>query len=184
MNIALISFGAEYSQRLPHKNYKRLNGKELCRYTFDFIIELQKIYNFPYYVFTESEIIKNIANEYNYIVIECSKESRDGKEGTILVQETIKADYYFKFPFTSPIRDINNIKFNMNICLNNNINFAYMANFKNMLNPKLTGSMFFWKAEHTLTPENRTVLLPDYFDFDIDTQEDFDRVENYLKELK
>jgi CMP-N-acetylneuraminic acid synthetase len=181
--IALISFGAEQSRRLPGKNYKILCGKELCRYTFDFIKE--HLPEYPYYVFTDSEVIKKIALEYDIIVIDCKKEERDGVNGTILVQDTIKADYYFKLPFTSPIRDVKNIKFNMDLCLNNKVNFAYTANFKaDIMKPKPTGSLFFWKDEKTNNAEYRTVVLPDYFDFDIDYQTDFDRVEKYLKGLK
>jgi CMP-N-acetylneuraminic acid synthetase len=182
MKIALISFGAEHSQRLPCKNYKLLNGKEVCRYTFDFIKKYFSEY--PYYVFTDSKLIEKIAKEYNFNTVWCSKDSRNGEKGTILVQSLIKADCYFNLFFTSPVRNFKNIKFNMDLCVNNNINYAHMASFKNQSKPKITYNMSFWRDEKIKNPEYRTVLLPDYFDFDINTQDDFNAVEKYIKENK
>lgn len=187
MKIAMYSFGAEYSQRLPHKNYKILYGKEVCRYTFYFIKELQKIFDFQYYVFTDSEIIKNIAAEYKFNIIWCTKEWRDGIVGNRRIHEIMKADKYFSFSFTSPIRDILNIKQNILICLKSDVKSAYSLNIKNPVKPIATGSMFFWTKEQLNQNDVRdynSICLPDWYDFDIDTQKEFDRVEKYLKENK
>jgi CMP-N-acetylneuraminic acid synthetase len=180
--LALYSFGAKHSERLPQKNYKMLCGIEVCRYTFDFV--KNNFSNIPYYVFTDSKIIKRIAEEYEFFVIECSKASREGLEGSKMVHRVIGADMYCKLPFTNPIRDIENVKQNLDLCINSNILQGYAFNIKNLLTPKPTGSLHFWRKEQLDNPvDYNTVLLPDLFDFDIDYQEDFDRVKNYLESL-
>jgi CMP-N-acetylneuraminic acid synthetase len=181
MKIAFISMGAHTSTRLPFKNHKILNGKEVCRYTFDFMKDIR----YPYYVLTESEVIKRIAKEYKYKIIECDREFRDGIEGMKRVHNIIKADAYFIMSFTSPIRDLINIKRNIKLCIESKINFAYSGYIDIKTgNAKATGSMYYLKKEYLYLNKWRSkdsIILPDYYDFDIDTQEDFDRVENYLK---
>lgn len=101
-----------------------------------------------------------------------------------MVHEIVQADKYFNFAIPSPIRDYINITDNMDICIKGNFNSALSVNLNNLKKPKPTGSMFYFSTKQLRAEEiidDNSICLPDKYDFDIDTQEEFDRVEKYLR---
>jgi len=179
MKIALLTGAKDQSYRLPGKNYKKLLGKELCRYTFEFVNKLP----YQYYLFTDSERLIDIAKEYKINIIKSNMIGQGILENR-KVHEIIKADKYFCFSIPSPIRDIKNIQKNMALCLLNDFNSAYSVNLNNLLQPKPTGSMFYWSSkqlEKFDIRDNESICLPDTYDFDIDTIDEFNRVKRFLR---
>lgn len=179
MKIALLTGAKDQSYRLPGKNYKKLLGKELCRYTFEFVSRLP----YQYYLFTDSDRLIEIAKEYKINIIKSDMIGKGILENR-MVHEIIKADKYFCFSITSPIRDMKNIQKNISLCLLNDFDSAYSVSLKNLLEPRPTGSMFYWSSKQLekldIRDEN-SICLPDKYDFDIDEIEEFNRVKTFLK---
>ena len=98
------------SVRVPGKNFKKINGKQLFEYT----LEKVKKCNFDeIYVDSDSEVIKKFCKKNGLFYIKrLPKLALDSANGNDLLNyhhRIIKADYYFQLFITSPLMSIKTI---------------------------------------------------------------------------
>jgi CMP-N-acetylneuraminic acid synthetase len=107
MKVVCVCLARIGSKRLPKKLLKPFAGKELIRYTFDTMKELQKN-DIDCYVYSDSQEIRDIAKEYNINDRAKLFENKEGKHHTakelIEYNNEYNADIIILLQGTSPFR--------------------------------------------------------------------------------
>ncbi len=177
--VAVVTFAKQHSERLPEKNLKTLFGKPLLRWTIDFAKRLK--YN--YYIFTQSKAIRDISKDC-YIIDEpdwCMPDSMNICKKFKFVNEIMKADIIILLQATSPIRSL----YLANKWITKFMASDYTSGYS-VCNGRSNGAFYIFRKEQlqeTNIRDSFSMLFEDYYDIDIDTQEEFDRAEEKIKEV-
>ena len=194
MKVAVITCARKNSQRLPNKNHKLLFNKPLIQYTLD-VMEFLKTNvnsNYEFYTISDCAIIKSIVERTSIKFIEepekYAKNDSDGMELMRWIHKKIDATHYFLLPPTFPIRNNYEILNHLEWIIEcSNIMSAASVYKKNRNEYILNGNFFYYHKDQlnkTDLIDYNTHLLPDKYNFDIDTLENFNKAEQFLKYMQ
>lgn len=208
MKIVLVLLARIGSKRIPKKPLTTLGGKPLIEWT----LETMARFSYPSYVFTDSQEIWDLVLKYNLNPREKILENKEGKHYTSEelqhYNKEMKADVIVLFQLTSPFRDVEMIDEWINNFQYYNVNCAltvypvkdifynkdgervfpiHRGYQNNNILYKETGSLYIFEKKQIeknhLTDGTRKLLI-DSYNFDIDTYDDLQRAELYLKQEK
>jgi len=210
MKIVCVLLARIGSKRIPQKLLQLLGGRPLVEHTLFTMSQLP----YPSYVFSDSEIIRNMANDYN---LNARNKILENEKGVHFTSQELKhyniemnADIMVLFQATSPFRDLDLLKkwiveypyygvncaltvreINLNLYLGDGTRvYPVNRNYNNSSNQKLykeTGSVYIFsksQIEKNHLTDGKRKLLIDPYDFDIDTWDDLDRAERFIQEAK
>jgi len=187
MKYSIIVCAKGDSQRLPGKNIKPLNKKPLIEYTFDFIERNFDTSLKNVWVVTDSSTIQLLANKRGFGVLREPERVKNNNHNMGLmrwIHNVLHADNYIMLPPTSPIRGR---------CIIDFIEHFLLSPYQSGLTVssptrgqyKANGALFMWRSDMLGTNDiigDSPRLYVDKYHYDINTQDDFDRAEKYLKE--
>lgn len=189
MTYSIITCAKKDSSRLPGKNLLPLNGKPLIDYTLDFMVENFDIRLKNTWVITDSmDIIRRASSRGINQIMEPEKYAinghKNGMELMRFIHGIINSDVYCLLPPTSPVRVSPIILGAINDFMNNDYMSGVTVYRENRETWKINGSLFMWRKEQLqhsdiIGPYPR--LYEDIYNFDINTEYDFEEVEAYLE---
>jgi CMP-N-acetylneuraminic acid synthetase len=194
-----------YCKRIQQKPLVKLGGVHLIEWT----LQIMKQLKYESYVFTDNETTKEIVESYGLNVRDKLLENKEGihytSEELKEYNKEMKADVIVLFQLTSPFRDFKTVQnwidnfplysvnvaftvrpINLNLYMENGdriwpINRTYQ---NNQTLYKETGSVYIFhkkQIEKTHLTNGKRKLLIDSYNFDIDTYDDLERAEMFLK---
>lgn len=207
MKIVTVLLARIGSKRIPKKNIILLGGRPLVEYTIAHMSALP----YPGYVFTDSEIIKTLAEKYN---LNARDKVLENEKGIHFTSQELKhynkemfADIIVLFQCTSPFRDLDLVTewiekypyWGVNCALtvrpikevlylkDGTRLFPQNRDYNIQELYKETGSVYIFskgQIEKNHITDGSRKLLNDPYDFDIDTYEELDRAERFLQGAK
>jgi CMP-N-acetylneuraminic acid synthetase len=207
--VTVLLARTNYCKRIPKKPLVKLGSVYLIEWTLHTMRDL----SYPAYVFTDNNQTKQIAENYRCIVRDKILESPSGMHRTSeelkYYNKEMQADIIILFQLTSPFRDFELVKewikefplysvkcaltvrpINLNLYMENG-DRIWPVTGRNYQNNKTlykeTGSVYIFhksQIEKNHITDGKRKLLIDPYDFDIDTYDDLERAELFLKKEK
>ena len=174
------------SSRLPGKNMFPLCGEPLIEHTFKFIENYLDVRLKNIWVVSDSDSILNLANKYSFGTIREPERFINNSHNMPLmrwIDGILKTNYYIMLPATAPVRSSRIIGFISDFLLNG-YNDAHTVAKVDRGQYKSNGSLFMWhhsQLEKEDIISNSPKLYIDEYYYDIDTIEDLQKVERYMK---
>lgn len=190
MIYSIIICAKKESVRLPGKNLLPLCGKPLIQHTFDFIAKTFDLRLKNVWCVSDSPEILKLAHDSGIGQIKEPQRFTNNAHNMPLmrwIHEQLQSDKYIMFPPTSPVRDAGYMKNIVEHFLTFNYTSGFTAVNTGRLTFKANGSCFMWKSEQLEDSDIvslRPRIYPDIYDFDIDTEEEFKRVESWMNEKR
>lgn len=209
--VSVLLARTNYCKRIQHKPLVKLGDAHLIEYTLHTMRELQNLSCVnESYVFTDNEQTKEIVKAYKLNVRNKILENKEGNHYTSQELEyynkEMQADIIILFQLTSPFRDLQLIQkwiqefplYSINCALTVrpvNLNLytengdrVWPLNGRTYQNNQTlyreTGSLYIFHKKQIRKnhiTDGKRKLLQDPYDFDIDTYDDLERAELFLK---